>query len=178
MPTPPKVLRPAPIPASERAADEAVGAVSTDIKGRPPNESPSLIPVAPPPPATAEELLEAPAAPPAELPQVLQRTDEAAKATHPLDSAPVNSKIVIVDGVGGSGREAYLARTDADPILLPKPNPIYALPAGSKIHKRGPRQFLGLLPLDNGDVLQFQEASTFAVIAEMTHAVHDKQTRG
>ena len=174
MPTPPKVLRPSPLPASERAADDVSGAASN----KPLNESPSLIPIAPPPAATEDELLEAPPAAPNELPQVLKRTDAAAKATHPLDSAPTNSKIVLVDGQGNAGREAYLARTDGAPILLPKPNPIYALPAGSKIHKRGPRQFLGLLPLDNGDVLQFQEASTFAVIAEMTHAVHDRQTRG
>lgn len=142
------------------------------------DESPSNLRVAPPPPPVVEDVLEVEAPPMGSMPQVLTRDHPLAKAPHPLDAAPVNSKLVVVDAPDGAGRVVVLATTDARPRVLPRPNPAYALPAGTKIHKRGPRQFVGELPDGMGEFWRCQGESTHAVVAELSHKAHDREVTG
>jgi hypothetical protein len=172
---PPRTVR---TPAKKSAEAELADFVSGGpTLSAPQNDSPTELPLAPAPAVAVDELL-APPPPevaPEALPPVLTRDHPLTTGAHPLDSAPLNSKIVLVDDPHQPRRIAVFARPDAAPVIIPRPNPVYALPTGAKLHKRGPRQFLGQLPMPDGSEALFQEDSTLKLLAEMSHTVHDRE---
>lgn len=82
------------------------------------------------------DVREAATAPPPPEPAVHLATVEPPATPHPLDVAPVNSKVVrTLEG-------AWLARPDTGVSRLREPDPAVKLPNGARIQKRGDGKFV------------------------------------
>jgi hypothetical protein len=85
---------------------------------------------------------------------------EPAPEVHALESAPVNSKLVVVED-GQKHRKAVLA-TPSGAEFLPEGDPAHALPLGARIHKAADGKYVAT---QLSPALDFPDA-TFATASE------------
>lgn len=100
--------------------------------------------------------------------QPLLRTSELAKADHFLDSAPVGSKIVVTD------RGAVIATPEIRGKILPAGDAAHDMTIGTKISKIGKGRLRGELVVEGNERVIFSGSRTNAVLAEMSHRLHDR----
>lgn len=106
-------------------------------------------------------------APPTKEEQEAAFFGEIEKGAHPLDEAPINSKIVVVKNEKSNTRYAVLATPESQ-LPLPEGDVAHRLPVASKIYKVADAKFQAVIPAPY-DYANGTDTSAEALIAR----VHD-----